>query len=101
MSKNVVLPKLISVPAFGKMLGISRSQAYSLFHKLPIGVRVKIGGRVLVNHSKAVEWLDKGGDIEAEKRATRKKVRDGEYADGVLADVERRKKRSANKAIDI
>ena len=66
MSVASKLPKLISIwPDFGQSVGLTRGQSYSAANQMPAGVKVQIGGRVLLNEERLLAYLRSGGDLAA------------------------------------
>ena len=65
MQNSLQQPAYIKVwPTLGELLGIaSRSQTYAAAEQLPVGVKVKIGGRLRLNAQRLNEYLAAGGDL--------------------------------------
>lgn len=62
------LPRLIRVwPDWGQPNGMSRAQAYAAADRMPVGIKVKIGGRLRLNADRLREYLEAGGDLAKER----------------------------------
>jgi hypothetical protein len=58
------VPRLIKVwPEWGHSNGMTRHQAYATADSMPVGVKVKIGGRLRLNADKLAAYLEAGGDL--------------------------------------
>lgn len=57
------LPLILSVPAVGEVLGISRAGAYELVRSKGFP-KVKIGNRIVIPKDKFIQWIEEQTEVE-------------------------------------
>lgn len=66
----VMKRRLITAAEYAELLKVPRTTAYDSIRRLPAGVRVKVGRLVRVDADALAAWLDQGGDLQKESKAS-------------------------------